>query len=64
MQLFWLLGFVVAKKYTFSVELQLSWKKNPWKKLWKKPNKKNNNFSLKMCYFANVSCKESNLQYT
>ena len=37
-------------------------KNNRKRTLKKEPNKKN--FSLKMCYFVNISCKESNLQYT
>ena len=63
-QLFWLLGFtVVAKKNTFSVEFLLPWKKQPEKNSEKKQTRKNN-FSFKICYFVNISCKESNLQYT
>ena len=47
--------------------LLLSRKKNPEnpeKNTTEKKPKQKNNFSLKMCYFVNVSFKESNLQCT
>ena len=37
---------------------------NPEKNTAEKKPKQKNNFSLKMCYFVNVSFKESNLQCT
>ena len=54
-QLFWLLGFTV----NFCYDEKSNW----WRTLKNKPNKKSS-FSLKMCYFVNVSYKESTLQYT
>ena len=68
-QLFWLLRFtVVARKNTFFVEFLLPWKKQPEKNSEKqnktKQNKAKSNFSLKISFFVNVSCKETNLKYT